>query len=231
MSSDCLGFFDPSQPIENAAGNLPHWRQEGVTYFVTFRLADALPAETLALWHREHEDWHRRHPPPHTAAQRHDYHERFIVRFQKWLDAGHGACVLDEPVVRRIVATAIKHFADKSTSGILPLSSPDAARSRGYGGQPARYSLREWVVMPNHVHVVVTPLAGHNLSKILHSWKSFTATAINRQLGHRGALWQKESFDHIVRSADQLERIERYIHDNPRGLAADQYTLGCIHPK
>jgi hypothetical protein len=38
MNLDCLGYFDPNEPIENAAGNLPHWRQEGVTYFVTFRL-------------------------------------------------------------------------------------------------------------------------------------------------------------------------------------------------
>jgi putative DNA methylase len=104
-----------------------------------------------------------------------------------------------------MVSTAIRHFAG------------------------TRYSLREWVVMPNHGHVVVTPLDSQSLSSILHSWKSFTATAINRHLVRSGALWQKESFDHIVRSAEQLERIEQYIHDNPRGLTADQYTLGCIH--
>ncbi len=227
MSLDCLGYFDPNEPIENAAGNLPHWRQDGVTYFVTFRLADALPVETLALWRREREDWLRRHPPPHTPAQRREYHERFVERFQKWLDAGHGTCVLSDLAVRLIVSTAIKHFADESTSGILPISSP--LRGKTPRVRDVRYSLREWVVMPNHVHVVVTPLDGHSLSTILHSWKSFTATAINRHLGRSGALWQKESFDHIVRSAEQLEQIEQYIHDNPRGLRADYYTQGCIH--
>jgi REP element-mobilizing transposase RayT len=200
-----IGYFDPKEPIENAGGNLPHWRQDGVTYFVTFRLADALPGETLALWHRERADWHLRHAPPHTLAQRKDYHERFVVRFQKWLDAGHGDCVMRAPVVRQTVAAALTHFA-----GI-------------------RYALREWVIMPNHVHAVLTPFDGCALSRILQSWKSFTAKDVNQRLGRSGQLWQKESFDHIVRSPEQLQRIERYIHENPNGLLVDSFTRGCIH--
>jgi REP element-mobilizing transposase RayT len=69
--------------------------------------------------------------------------------------------------------------------------------------------------MPNHVHALVTPLPGHELSDILHSWKSFTANQINRLLGVSGAFWQKESFDHIVRSPDSMENFRRYIRDNP----------------
>ncbi len=64
--------------------------------------------------------------------------------------------------------------------------------------QATRYLLREWVIMPNHVHAVVTPLAGYELSDILHSWKSYSAHQINQQLGRTGQLWQKESFDHIL---------------------------------
>jgi REP element-mobilizing transposase RayT len=205
LNLDHVGYFDPSQPIENGSGNLPHWRQDGVTYFVTFRLADAIPTRTLDLWRRERIDWLERNPPPHSKRQLVDYHERFVSRYHRWLDAGVGACVLADPGVRQIVCAAMVHFAD------------------------VRYALREWVVMPNHVHVVISPFAGRELSAILHSWKSFTANEINRRLRRHGSLWQKESFGHIVRSPEQLERIERYIHDNPSGFSADKCTLGCIH--
>lgn len=48
-----IGYFDPDEPIANLIGNLPHWRQKGVTYFVTFRSADALPQERVKQWNRE----------------------------------------------------------------------------------------------------------------------------------------------------------------------------------
>lgn len=204
---DEIGFFDPNEPIANGAANLPHWRQAGTTYFVTFRLADSLPASTLDLWERERVDWLRRHRPLHSFTQRQEYYERFVVQFHKWLDAGHGRCVLSDAEVRTIVEIAIKHFVDD------------------------RYKLREWIVMPNHVHAIVTPIGSEQLSRILQSWKSYTAKQINRVLGQEGPVWQKESFDHIVRSPEQLERIERYIHENARGLPDNAYTLGCIHGK
>ena len=204
-AGDDVGYFDPRQPTANLHGNLPHWRQEHVTYFVTFRLADSIPAATLELWKRERDDWLARNPQPHSPSQKREYEQQFVNRFHKWLDAGNGECVLGSPDVRQVVTQALVHF------------------------QNSRYLLREWVVMPNHVHVIVTPLPGHELSEILHSWKSFTAKKINKLLGKTGTLWQKESFDHIVRGPDQLERIERYIHNNPQSLPADRYTLGCIH--
>ncbi|HZZ72950.1 MAG TPA: transposase [Pirellulales bacterium] len=205
MSSFDLGFFDCDQPIGIVAGNLPHWRQRGVTYFVTFRLADALPAETIELWKREQDDWMQRNPVCDLSAKPADHKRRYEARCQKWLDAGYGSCLLRNPSERAIVADTLRHF--------------DAIR----------YRLREWVIMPNHVHAIVTPLNDHSLSAILHSWKSFSATAIHRQLKQRGPLWQKESFDHIVRSTDHLQRIERYIHDNPGNLPNHHFTRGCVH--
>jgi hypothetical protein len=75
------------------------------------------------------------------------------------------------------------------------------------------------------VHVLVTPLGEHELSDILHSWKSFTAKQINRALGRQGTFWQKESFDHIVRSPEALERFRVYFQDNPCNLADGTYEL------
>lgn len=85
---------------------------------------------------------------------------------------------------------------------------------RYYDGE--RYELGEYVVMPNHVHAVVAPLQGYELSTVLQTWKSYSAHKINALVGRKGKLWQKETFDHIVRSPEQLERINAYIRDNPK---------------
>ncbi|MCA9143628.1 MAG: hypothetical protein KDB05_12615, partial [Planctomycetales bacterium] len=54
----------PDIPVTVYYRHLPHWRQEGATYFVTFRLADALPQEKLRYLQRLRAEWERRHPPP-----------------------------------------------------------------------------------------------------------------------------------------------------------------------
>lgn len=79
--------------------------------------------------------------------------------------------------------------------------------------------------MPNHVHAVVRP-GSHDLSSILHTWKSFTASEANRSLGRSGEFWQKESYDHIVRDESELERTVRYVVENPvnAGLADWRWT-------
>lgn len=75
--------------------------------------------------------------------------------------------------------------------------------------------------MPNHVHAIVAPNEDRSLAAILHSWKSYTAKAINRAIGGSGPFWQEESFDHLIRSPQDHERFERYVRNNPRraGLA------------
>jgi REP element-mobilizing transposase RayT len=81
--------------------------------------------------------------------------------------------------------------------------------------QGERYALSAWCVMPNHVHVVVTPFAGHTLSRVLQSWKSFSGRRINQTLERTGAVWQRESFDHIIRNEEHFERFVRYVEQNP----------------
>jgi putative transposase len=72
-----------------------------------------------------------------------------------------------------------------------------------------------WVVMPNHVHAVVWPMPGQVLSKILHSWKSFTSKPANRLLHRTGEFWQKESFDHWIRDEAECARLVAYVERNP----------------
>ena len=185
-------FFNPYAEIEVSAANLPHWRQDGVLYFVTFRLADSLPAEKVRSLRLEREAWLRAHPEPRPLEKEKEHWTLFGGRTQQFLDAGHGACLLSSPDARSTVEDALRCFDGK------------------------RYEFGRFVVAPNHVHVLVRPLPDHELSDILASWKSFTSLQINRLLGRRGPLWQKESYDHIVRNASALWHIERYIEGHLR---------------
>ncbi len=85
---------------------------------------------------------------------------------------------------------------------------------REFHGQ--RYHLLAWCVMPNHVHVLFSPLREHTLETILHSWKSYSANQANTLLARTGPFWQREYFDHLVRNESSIRKIMQYIQDNPR---------------
>jgi REP element-mobilizing transposase RayT len=188
-----MAFFNSDATVVIRHGKLPHWRQEGVIYFVTFRLADSLPQGKLESLRREKELWLRLNPEPRTDSQEREYHERFTQTVDRWLDAGCGRCILARPDCKAIMETSLMHF-----DGV-------------------RYELGEFVVMPNHVHAIVAPIGGYQLSHILHSWKSFTAHRFKSILSWAGSIWRHESFDHIIRSAEHLSHFEKYIRNNPIG--------------
>ncbi len=171
--------------------HLPHWQQEGATYFVTFRLAGSVPNALLNQWRDELEVWLNFHPAPWDYKTAREYESRFIEGPEKWLDEGRGECVLRDARAAEIVADTLKHF------------------------QGERYWLDAFAVMPNHVHAIVQPKPGHSLSDILHSWKSSSAHTINSALNRKGDLWMEESHDRIVRDWDALARYREYIAANP----------------
>jgi putative transposase len=118
-----------------------------------------------------------------------------------------------------------KHL-DTSPTGPRWLSIPEVAHSVS---QVLRLSatdwelcdLRAWVIMPNHVHILLQPR--RPLMRVLQSIKSASARQANRILARTGRpFWQDESYDHWVRNPDQERRIVRYIEGNPvsAGLAA-----------
>jgi putative transposase len=110
------------------------------------------------------------------------------------LDESHGACPFRDPMAREIVAATLHH------------------------GDGADYAFDAFVVMPNHVHVLICPHSDAELSAITKKWKSVTAHRVNQLLSRTGSLWQHESWDHIVRSPEHLERYRRYIESNPERL-------------
>ncbi len=130
-------------------------------------------------------------------------------RIQAWLDQGHGECWLRDPRLAQMAEDALLHFDGTS------------------------YRLLAWCVMPNHVHTLVETQPEHPLAGILHSWKSYTASAANRWLGRRGAFWQREYHDRFMRDEKHLQRAIEYIEQNPvkAGLVAapEQWRFSSAH--
>lgn len=90
-----------------------------------------------------------------------------------------------------------------------------------------RYELHCRVVMPNHVHVLFSLKEGMKLEKVMATWKNYTASRINAELGQEGTLWQKDYFDRMIRDWDHFARVARYIRRNPvkAKLPEGEYSL------
>lgn len=180
-------------PVETYRRYLPHWRQDGATYFVTFRLHDALPVEKQKQLREIKQDWEQENPAPHTDDQLKELHHLLGIKSEKWLDAGFGSCLLRVPFHRNYLESVLTFFNKN------------------------RFDLSSWVIMPNHVHLLVRPLVAKHwsLEKILQSWKRRSARDINRVRGKEGQVWLDESYDSIVRDAQHLWRCLQYIGQNP----------------
>jgi REP element-mobilizing transposase RayT len=199
-------FFRPHDELHIHRGNLPHWRQNNVTYFVTTRLADSMPQEKLREWQTKRDAWLAAHGLQKPSDihqlpedQQHEFHTTFTKEWHQWLDSGYGECQLRRPEVRDILIKRLH----------------------------AEPSLDAWVIMPNHLHALVAP-ENHGLGDVLQSWKGGSSFEINRLLGRSGPLWQKEPYDHIVRSEAQFQHYRRYITENPikAGLEPHEYAVG-----
>ncbi|MEQ1755479.1 MAG: transposase [Micropepsaceae bacterium] len=112
-------------------------------------------------------------------------------RIEVLLDQGRGHRHLADARVAASVETALLHF----------------------DGQ--RYRLHAWCVMPNHIHVLVTPQGTNTLSKILQSWKSFTGNRANEILGRKGTFWAPDYHDRFIRDEAHFGTAVNYIALNP----------------
>jgi len=195
--------FDEYAAIKMTRRHLPHWEQPGAAYFVTFRLADAIASDMLAEWREERALWLKHHLHPWDWKTACEYMQRFEEEREQWLDQGQGSCLLRDSRAQKIVRESLEHF-DRD-----------------------RYVIDAFVVMPNHVHVIVKPLGTHSVNAILHSWKSYTSSQINRLMNQTGSLWMAETFDTIVRDWTHLAACRDYIAQNPEKahLRDDQFTV------
>jgi REP element-mobilizing transposase RayT len=179
---------------KRSRGYLPHWEIDGGVYFITFRLADSLPAEVAGRLDEERKALAASMIDARanlTAVDRCELARLHAVRLDHALDRGYGSCCLRNPKAADVVKQTLElHNA-------------------------IQYDLYAWCVMPNHVHVVVELSSGSTLARTLHSWKSYTANAINRFLGRSGRLWQREYFDRLIRDREDLLGTVQYVIDNP----------------
>lgn len=205
--------FNSHHAFRNYERNLPHWRQPGATYFLTFRLHDSLPKSVLEHIQQQQDIWRSRiaHElnihggslPPATTEDYEAFQIRTYRHIETIMDEGQGQAVLKDPGHREIITDALLHFHRE------------------------RYSLHCFAVMPNHVHVVVQPLADWQPEALLHSWKSFTANQLNSRLGTTGPLWQQDTWNRIIRDQEHWFRVMRYVIHNPdkAGLWTGQSTV------
>jgi len=181
--------------------NLPHFQPPGATFFITFRLANSLPASIQqALLYEIHGVVKalEKAADPQERARQLDVFQR--LSFKKWdssLDlAQHGPTWLYTPQIAGLMAESLHYWDGR------------------------RYDLIAFCIMPNHVHLVCTPMETtegtyYSLSRIMHSLKSYTGHMGNKILGRKGDFWQHESFDRVVRDEAELERIIAYVLTNP----------------
>jgi REP element-mobilizing transposase RayT len=102
-----------------------------------------------------------------------------------------------------------------------------------------RYDLHVAVVMPDHVHLILTPLVDEqrrlvvSLAEIMKAIKGVSAHFIKRRLQRKGAVWQEESFDRVLRSSENLAAKVEYVLQNPvrRGLVADRREYPWVRQK
>jgi putative DNA methylase len=112
-------------------------------------------------------------------------------RTEKYIDKGYGECYLRQPAIAELVRDSLKHFDGE------------------------RYKLISWVVMPNHIHFLLTPFEEIELEGIVHSIKSYTALKANRLIKRTGKFWQEEYFDRYIRDFDHFQNTVSYIEWNP----------------
>jgi REP element-mobilizing transposase RayT len=124
----------------------------------------------------------------------------FRRKVEGYLDSGYGECWLKNEKVAELVQDSL-FFHDKDM-----------------------YRLISWVIMPNHAHMLLTPLENEHLDEILHSIKSYTAQKSNKLLGRTGQFWQYESFDRYIRNQLHFDNVVRYIENNPSKGWPLQYT-------
>ena len=205
-------LFDPKAELHIYEHCRPHWSQAGTVVFITFRTHDSIPREVVERWEKEKQDWLRHHDldarahwslivPTLPGKDQADFYKTFNRTREAFLDTCHGGCLLKRQELAKIVADSLMHF------------------------DLQRYRMGDFVVMPNHVHLLAVFSSAEAMKEQCDSWLHYTAFRINQVISEKGKFWQQEPFDHLVRNPDQYEYLRQYIAVNPKktGLKPGEY--------
>jgi REP element-mobilizing transposase RayT len=175
---------------------LPHWEVERGIYFITIRCANSLPH---AVQERISEIQKSlvQVESEHTDFQQ--LQRQYFLTLEKYLDTGQG-------------------FTPFSNDGCcqLILESFEALKAQGW-------DIRNYALMPNHVHFVVWSESAADMSRTWSKWKGRLGFQCNQVLGRKGAFWQSDWFDHVCRNEAETKRVITYVQNNPKkaGLASN----------
>jgi len=198
--------------------NMPHFQPSGYTYFVTFRLANSLPNHIVLKLREDYKEHLKQLSHLENSKEKtqkyYGFQDDYFAEFDRHLDTYHKSpCWLADEKIAGITKNAI-HFYDKKN-----------------------YDLICYCIMPNHVHLILTPIADqisdsavalnksrngppetdsrYIVTAILQNIKKFTAVKCNKILNRSGSFWQHESYDHVVRDEKELVRFFNYTLNNP----------------
>lgn len=169
-------------------GYLPHRDEPGLTQFVTFHLVDSFPDSLRSEWE-------------HLGKVEDDHEQRELI--EAYLDKGRGDCHLRRPEIAKLVQDNFRQFS--AAGGGSQTRAP---------GVPARYELRAWVIMPNHVHVLFK-VGTVSMAETVGAWKKHTGRLANKLVGKQGAFWAEDYFDTYMRGAEHERKTVCYIENNP----------------
>jgi len=211
---DKLQFFDPSDDYSVIDRHLPHWLQAGTIAFLTFRTLDSMPESVMKRWFAERQALLVKHGiDPQSnwrsivnalpVAQRFRIKWALTESWDSFLDECHGTCQLRDPAISKIVYESLLHFDD------------------------VRYAMTDFVIMPNHVHLLAAFASEEGMLEQCTSWKRYTAVRINRALRQSGDFWQVDGFDHLVRSEEHFQHYRQYIANNPEkcNLSGNEFRV------
>lgn len=168
-------------------GYIPHIEVKKLQ-FVTFRLYDSIPQEVLNYCKTLSEYMNSLQNPTDEDIRKQREMLRLIDRYE---DSGMGHCFLRDPRVAQIVQDALQYYNGKS------------------------YTLLEWCIMPNHVHLLLKLADDYTLSRAIQSLKSYTAHEANKLLDRQGPFWSREYFDRYIRGNHHYKMVVGYIANNP----------------
>ena len=125
-----------------------------------------------------------------------------MPRFRRYHEDGYPYFITTTVLDRRPL------FQDARLSSIL-IDNPQFYRDR------MKFALHGYVIMPDHVHLLLTPRHPHTISDVMRNFKSYTSREARRLLGVAGPLWQSRFYDRAVRDEAQFRSALEYIHLNP----------------
>lgn len=193
-------FYDKYEAMTFTLGHLPHINQDQKLYAVTFRLQDSLPKKVLISYMDESIARYGDNQPNFKSNRDAYLHQKMM----ECMDRGYGECLLRNPDIRKIVEDSFLFI------------------------QESMAIIHAYVIMPNHVHMVLETKDDVKIQDVMQSMKHHTSLEINSFLQRKGSVWQREYYDRIIRNQTHYENAVRYIINNPRNLRAGDYSLGGI---